>query len=114
MRPLIYAASLAVLLVAVQAQAARNDPGNKAWHTGEVETTPVVPDPIYAAFDEGRYMEAKKLAEEAAAKGDGPAHTMLGIFMTRGWGFRRILSKPRNGTPRAPRWATCTPNSPSA
>jgi TPR repeat protein len=54
---------------------------------------PVVADPIYGAFDEGKYQEAKTLAEAAAAKGDGPAHTLLGQMYEQGLGVPLDLTK---------------------
>jgi TPR repeat protein len=67
------------------------------WKPSEakpIETeAPLVPDPIYGAFDAGKYGEAKKLAEEAAAKGDGPAHTLLGQIYEQGLGVPQDLAK---------------------
>ena len=50
-------------------------------------------DPIYGAFDSGRYIEAKTLAEEAAAKGDGPSHTLLGQMYEQGLGVAQDYDK---------------------
>lgn len=54
---------------------------------------PIVPDPIYAAFDSGKYREARTLAEEAAAKGDAPAHTLLGQIYEQGLGVPLDMQK---------------------
>src|SRR5262245_25270062 len=35
-------------------------------------------DAAYIAFDQGQYLTAKKLAEEAAKRGEPQAHTLLG------------------------------------
>ena len=42
----------------------------------------------YLAFDQGRYLTALKLAEEAAAKGDAAAHTLIGRIYSEGHGVR--------------------------
>lgn len=40
----------------------------------------------YLAFDQGRYLTALKLAEQAAAKGDPAAHTLIGRIYSEGHG----------------------------
>ncbi len=50
------------------------------------ETRPVNDDPAYAAFDEGRYVEALKLAKEAAAKNEPQAYTLIGQIYEQGLG----------------------------
>jgi TPR repeat protein len=50
-------------------------------------------DPIYAAFDTGKYKQALTLAEEAAARGDGPAHTLLGQMYEQGLGVPQNFEK---------------------
>lgn len=47
---------------------------------------PAGDDPAYAAFDQGKYLTALKLAEEAAAKGDPQAHTLVGRLYAEGLG----------------------------
>ena len=68
---------------------------------------PLTPDPVYNAFDTGKYGEARKLAEEAADKGDGPAHTLLGQMYEQGLGVPLDRPRPRNIIRRAPRSARC-------
>jgi len=43
-------------------------------------------DPAYTAFDLGKYLTALKLAEEAAAKGEPQAHTLIGRIYSEGLG----------------------------
>ena len=43
-------------------------------------------DPAYTAFDLGQYLTALKLAEEAAAKGEPQAHTLIGRIHAEGLG----------------------------
>jgi uncharacterized protein len=69
------------------AAVSRGKPADIKPAPAPVETeAPLTPDPIYAAFDAGKYNEARTLAEEAAAKGDGPAHTLLGQIYEQGLG----------------------------
>ncbi len=77
------------------AQAARKNPGRavSSWAANQVDASAVADDPAYAAFDVGRYLEARKLAEAAAAKGDGPSYTMLGQLYEQGLGVPKSLSK---------------------
>ncbi len=66
------------------------------WKPSEAAAADVAPgtaDPIYGAFDSGRYGEARTLAEEAAAKGDAPAHTLLGQMFEQGLGVPQDFSK---------------------
>lgn len=85
----------AALLTFVPAQAARKKPDQaaKSWAANEVDSPSGPADPAYAAFDAGRYMEARKLAETAAAKGNGPSYTMLGQLYEQGLGVPQDLSK---------------------
>jgi len=83
-------------LLAAPALAA-NMPASKGWRPAEVKPAeteiPAVTDPPYAAFDAGKYQEAKTLAEEAAAKSDGPAHTLLGQIYEQGLGVPQDFVK---------------------
>ncbi len=47
---------------------------------------PIATDPVYAAFDEGRYMEALKLATDAAGRGEPQAATLIGKLYEQGLG----------------------------
>src|SRR3974390_2438154 len=57
------------------------------WTAVEVPASPN--DPAYAAYDEGRYADALKLAAEAAAKGEVQANTLLGLLYDQGLGIRK-------------------------
>lgn len=52
-----------------------------------------VADPAYAAFERRDYAEARRLAEEAAARGEPPAHTLLGQIYEQGLGLPRDYGK---------------------
>ena len=92
---LLPAVAFAGLLALGPAQAAQKkpDPAGKSWAADQVEAPATAADPAYAAFDAGRYMEAMKLAEAAAAKGDGPSYTMLGQLYEQGLGVPQNFAK---------------------
>lgn len=46
-------------------------------------------DPAYMAFDQGQYLTALKLAQEAATKGDPQAHTLVGRIYAEGLGVSK-------------------------
>lgn len=46
-------------------------------------------DAAYVAFDQGQYLTALKLAEEAAKKGDAASHTLVGRIYAEGLGVGR-------------------------
>lgn len=50
-------------------------------------------DPAYAAFDKRDFALAKKLAEEAAARGEPSAHTLLGQLYEQGLGVLQDYGK---------------------
>jgi TPR repeat protein len=50
-------------------------------------------DAAYMAFDQGQYLTALKLAEEAAKKGDATAHTLIGRIYGEGLGVARDEAK---------------------
>lgn len=52
------------------------------------ETT-TINDPAYAAFDQGLYIQALKLAEEAAKRGEAEAHTLIGQIYEQGLGVAK-------------------------
>ena len=72
-----------------------------AWpaNTVKTRTTDALPleaasptsavDPAYAAFEDGRYVTAMQLAEQAAAKGEPTAHTLIGRLFAEGLGVQR-------------------------
>ena len=92
MRVAIAALLAAVLLLPSPAYAAPNEKKSDS-KTEKLTIPPSVPDPAYAAFDASRYMEAKKLAEEAAAKGDAPSDALLGQLYDQGLGVPRDFKK---------------------
>jgi hypothetical protein len=89
--------ALTLTLAAAPALAAGKTAAVSGWKPSEAKASdmqlPVTPDPIYGAFDSGKYQEAKTLAEAAAANGDGPAHTLLGQMYEQGLGVPLDLSK---------------------
>lgn len=106
MRRVTVLAAVTVALITVSAHAASSskpqppspaapaaDAKGAGWKAGEVNAPPSATDPAYAAFDIGHYMEAKKLAEEAAAKGDAAANTMLGQLYEQGLGVPQDFNK---------------------
>ena len=93
-----YLIALCLVAAAAPAMAASKTAAVSGWKPTEVapaesQIPPLVADPIYAAFDEGRYQEAKNLAEAAAAQGDGPAHTLLGQMYEQGLGVPQDYAK---------------------
>jgi hypothetical protein len=57
-------------------------PGKKTDIKTLVE--PTGEDAAYIAFDQGQYLTALKLAEEAAARGEANAHTLIGRIYSEG------------------------------
>jgi len=53
---------------------------------------PVVDDPAYEAFDQGKYLTALDLATKAAEKGDPQAHTLVGRIYAEGNGAPQNLA----------------------
>lgn len=104
-RGFIIAVSLAVgaaMLVGMTASGAgaagaKTAATGNGWKPSVAETAdlepPVAVDPIYAAFDAGKYQETKTLAEAAAAKGDAAAHTLLGQMYEQGLGVPQDFGK---------------------
>jgi TPR repeat protein len=89
----IIAVSLAIIAIAPAMAAKKSTPAASGWKTGEMKTPPAVNDPAYAAFDAGRYLEAEKLAKEAAAKGSKTAPTLLGQLYEKGLGVPQDFNK---------------------
>jgi uncharacterized protein len=90
-------AAIGMALLAAPAMAASKTAAVNGWKPTEVHLpqteAPPAGDPIYGAFDAGRYQEAQTLAEAAAANGDGPAHTLLGQMYEQGLGVPLDLVK---------------------
>ena len=57
-------------------------------------------DAAYTAFDQGRYLTALKLAEEAAQRGEPQASTLIGRITPKASAFRKTIRKPTSGTRR--------------
>lgn len=73
---------------------AQNAAAATGWQTGEAAALPpVAVDPVYAAFEAGRYMETKALAEQAAGKGDATSITLLGQLYEQGMGVPQDFGK---------------------
>lgn len=76
-----------------KAQKKSSTQNNKAVHTARREGSPdksskSAPgnNAAYQAFDQGKYLTALKLAEEAVANGDPAAHTLIGRIYGEGFG----------------------------
>ena len=71
--------------------------GPAVEHSGTSEIRKTIPstvpatgdDAAYTAFDQGQYLTALKLAEEAAAKGEPQAYTLIGRIYAEGLGVQR-------------------------
>ncbi|MBA2127047.1 hypothetical protein DLM45_12565 [Hyphomicrobium methylovorum] len=69
----------------------------KQSHAGTSEIEKNIPstapatgdDAAYMAFDQGQYLTALKLAEEAAARGEPQANTLIGRIYTEGLGIKK-------------------------
>src|SRR5215472_8256622 len=66
-------------------------PPASSWSTEGVPAP--VYDPVYAAYDSGRYDDALKLATDAAARGEVQAYTLLGLMYEKGRGVRQDEAK---------------------
>ena len=96
MRHLTFLAVIAAMLSGAPVLAAKKADPKSGWKAGSTsveQSQPAARDQAYAAFDEGRYIKAKELAEAEAAKGIGPSHTMLGMIYERGLGVPRDFDK---------------------
>ncbi len=82
------ACALALTAVSATCPGAAQKPKNAATPVNPftTETASVNDDPAYAAFDEGRYVEALKLAQAAAAKNEPQAYTLIGQIYEQGLG----------------------------
>jgi TPR repeat protein len=76
------------LLAQTCATAAQKKAGPEVSAPFSAKVAPAT-DPAYAAFDEGLYMKALKLAEEAAARGEPEAHTLIGQIFENGLGVAK-------------------------
>jgi TPR repeat protein len=74
-------------------QALVNDPSNAT--PGEVQTA------AYSAFEEGKYLTALSLAQDAAARGDAQAYTLIGRIYSEGTGVSRDEAKAAEAYGRA-------------
>jgi uncharacterized protein len=72
--------------------AAAASPSSAAGASEYGKARPVVDDPAYEAFDQGRYLTALDLATKAAEKGDPQAHTLVGRIYAEGNGAPRNLA----------------------
>lgn len=74
-------------------QALINDPSNAS--PAEVQTA------AYSAFEEGKYLTALSLAQDAAARGDAQAYTLIGRIYAEGAGVSRDEAKAADAYGRA-------------
>jgi TPR repeat protein len=62
---------------------------SKDRHAMATAVPTVGDDAAYIAYDQGQYLTALKLAQEAAGKGDPQAHTLIGRINAEGFGVPR-------------------------
>lgn len=84
---------LAALCGATGAHAQKAVAAAKGWAASEAPLPPVAVDEAFAAFEAGKYMEAKTLAEQAVARNEAPSITLLGVLYEQGLGVPPDLAK---------------------
>lgn len=90
MRTLVVLMALGAITSA-SAQSGAQKPKAAAPKPFSTETT--TDDPAYAAYDEGRYVEALKLAQAGAARNEPQAYTLMGQIYAQGQGVAQDDAK---------------------